>query len=155
MEFLKRNWVALTMAVLSGVALLMLIMALALNGDMLDYIGFMPIAWIVGLILFFAGMIAYFVVKMLGLCARVKAIILIATGALATIFIFLSLIEVWTMFSDLPSEFVTSEMRQGLMMEWVPLFAIMIIAGLFPLIKGIKKLCCSCKKKNEQAAAAE
>jgi len=151
MEFLKRNWAALTLAIVSAVGLLLAILALALNGDILGDLDFGAYSAVIGIMLFFLGMCAYFVCKMLGVCGRVRAIILIVTGVLAAVFTFITVIEIATVYSDVPSALRPSGVRSFLMLQWILVLALTFVMGVFPIVKGIKKLCGSCKKKDKSA----
>jgi hypothetical protein len=89
MEFLKKNWSKLVLAAISLVgAVLMLLPVFTTPASELTFIG---ASQIIGLILFFLGILTYFILKMFDKTKLASKFTLLSTGLLATIFLFVGL----------------------------------------------------------------
>jgi len=127
MGFLKKNWLNLTLAILSIVGAIFVVVVLS---DAPSGIPFMATAGTLSWLVFFGGMAAFFLLRMFISKNFIPALVLLITGAVVTVLSFMFMIEVsgTHRFFTLPTFF--------------PLFAI----GLFPLFFGIGMLL----KKNEK-----
>lgn len=124
MDFLKKNWVKLTLALVSLVGL---ILAIILLTDIPSGAPFMAIAYIIGYMVFFLGMLCYFIAKMMNY-DKVAAGILLLFGFLTTLFFVLTLIEVSG--DEFSHRIIT-----------FPIIIQLLAFGLFPLIRGINEFC--------------
>jgi len=151
MDFFKKNWSKLCIAVLAFLAGLVYVIALIqTNGANLFKA---EAAWVTGIIFFF-GVTAYLACKMLD--QDWAKYVLLATGVLATVFATIFL--VWTI--DNPFGILgTTQLEFFANLAYYHAFTILVVFGLIPLIKGLKKIiCCSCgcsgeKEKEEKKAA--
>jgi len=144
MDFVKKNWANILMATLSLVGAIFAIVYLAALSDIFDgeSNSFQMMSNAIGFMIFFLGLLAFFVCKMLPVSKKITAAILMATGLLASIFLIIFLAELADSTSDWPSS-MSSERNAQIMPALVYLFAF----GLLPLVAGAKMLCaCFCKK---------
>lgn len=129
MDFARKNWLALTLAILSFVGLILSIVWLAEAGG-----DFMLMTTMIAWMLFFLGMFVFFLKKMFMQDKKAKcfAWTLLLTGLLVTIFAFIGMIDAIDMVSGAPSPY-------GVLMV-VPRVLPIIALGLFPLFFGLAKL---------------
>lgn len=130
MELVKKNWAAITLAVLAAVGAILAIVVLAEQPEF----DFMGGAGMLGWLLFFIGMATYLVLKVFGM-KPIASMVLLATGAVVTLLFVLNMID-------------------GLGAEGMPFWLVaymtilpLIAVGLFPLVKGCKKVFCNKENK--------
>jgi len=141
MDFLKENWVKITIASLAFLAGLVYIIALVQTDAKVELFKGHAV-WIAGLTFFF-GLTAYLVCKLLE--QDWAKYVLLGVGVIATIFAMAYLVH-------------TIDTRpKGIFsfFEWLAVsnaFTILVVFGLIPLIKGVKKvLCCDCNGSEKKA----
>ena len=146
---LKKNLATLVTGVLFAIgAVLMIILAFSPTpGDT----PFMQMTFTIGLLAFFVGMTAVMVLKFLSM-KKLANLVLLVTGALATLFLLLNVIHVFdevssarTIASNLPDTLRRYAMT-GIRNATIPATALLIALGLVPLVKGCKKVLCEDKK---------
>lgn len=149
MEFLKKNWSKLVISVLMFLAGLVYVIALFTTDDKIKV--FEDHAAIAAAIVFFWGCVAYYVAKMLD--QKWAKYVLLGVGVVATVFACAYLIYsigLWDDYKTLGSKTSLIEYLAG-----THAFTFLIVFGLIPLVKGVKKiLCCCCSEKKEKAAPA-
>ena len=140
MEFLKKNWAKCTIAVLTFLAGLFYLIAIfqAPSGVKL----FEGLAEYIAGLVFFWGVTAFLVSKLLG--QNWAKWVLLGTGILGTTFAMAALIWAADTYNFLKT------------FTWLAqYFAFLVIFGLIPLVKGIKKVCCHCDKHEVKKAPAK
>lgn len=155
MEFLKKNWSKLVISVLMFLAGLVYVIALFTTDATIKV--FETHAAIAAAIVFFWGCVAYYVAKMLD--QKWAKYVLLGVGVVATVFACAYLIYELDIWSDIPSKIGgVSNPYKPSMFEYLAgthAFTFLIVFGLIPLVKGVKKiLCCCCSEKKEKAAPA-
>jgi len=166
MDFLKKNWSKITIATLMFLAGLVYIIALITSDAKKDI--FKGDAASVAAIVFFWGMTAYLIAKMLD--QDWAKYVLLGTGVIGTIFAGALLVHSLDALSKIPAavrpsmfEWLVGGMTTtgtGLNTRIVPLghaFTFLVIFGLVPLVRGINKVvkgCCGTEKKASAAPKA-
>ena len=124
MEFLKKNWVKITLNMLAMVGLILAIINLV-DIMRLDGPGFMDKAQYIAFFLFFLGAMIYFVARMFNF-NMIASWTILATGLLVTLFFILALVRA--------GEFNIGNLHM------FPLVMQMIALGLMPLVWGINEV---------------
>ena len=137
MEFIKKNWVKLTVATLLFLAGLVYLIYLC--GTDMKIEVFKSSAFIIAGLVFFWGMTAYLIARMFD--RSWAKYILLATGVVSTIFAACGLVHVIDTFGKLKVSMFDY-------LATTHAFTLLVVFGLIPLIKGAKK-CCVCEKKEK------
>jgi len=140
MEFLKKNWAKITIAVLTFLAGLVYLIAFVQTTLAIRIFEYHA-AWIAGIV-FFWGVTAYLVCKMLD--QDWAKWVLLGTGLVGTVFSVAYLIYAL----DTTGDFFTT-------LGFSHAFTFLVVFGLIPLVKGIKKVVkCCCEEKAQKATPA-
>ena len=170
MDFLKKNWAKIVLAALSlGGAILMMIPLFTA-----PEFKFFGACQILGIVLFFVGMVAYYILKMFDGLKLTRAIVLISTGVLVTTalciglggFVTINSIadaiaakpegamgSAYTLFSGSTLTATGKDLANATTAMNAILFtylSLILVLGCFTLVKGVKKLICAlcgCEKK--------
>jgi len=146
MDFCKNNWAKIAIAVLSLTGLILMLVNIFTIGD--STIGnpsFMNFAIYIGIAMFFAGILAYLICTMFGVCKCARAWILIATGLIVSLFITFTLIREISNYRDAAINLIP------LRFTLFPIIVQLIVFGLFPFTWGIKQLARRSKGKVVEA----
>jgi len=141
MEFVKQNWLKLAIITLSFIGMIFAIVVMAEMG--MD--DFMASTGMITWLLFFIGMIAFGLCLLLKVKKCTSAFVLLAVGALTTLFAFLFLIHAIQQATGDMADFLPPAV-----VVVTPALMQLIVLGLFPLLKGIKKVL-KCKDTAEAA----
>ena len=152
MDFLKKNWSRIVVAALNFLGFILIFIALICLMDSFGSTAtFTTACQLIGPMVFFLGTAVYIVCKLIDQKSIAKWVLL-GTGAIATVFMFVGLfgyssagIYPVRLFDTFKSSF-----RLGALALF-PYFCQLIVFGLIPLVRGIAKVtCCGCCGKDKQ-----
>lgn len=166
MDFIRRNWMKLSLAALSLTGLVFMLVNIFSIGQLpnepefLDIRpDFMGLALTIGYVMFFAGVFCYLVLQMLEMSKRFLACWLLGVGAVVTTFMILGLVnavstwdetfEAWRIgMSQFEGQAAQVDNRWAKFVVF-PVVAQLIVVGLFPLVLGVRNLIKSFGNRNQ------
>ncbi|MCL2755440.1 MAG: hypothetical protein FWE45_00085 [Firmicutes bacterium] len=132
-----KNIITMILLALSIVGAVFMIVALAVSGDLIIEPGFTGMAYLIGLLVFFVGMTVFFMLKLLNKADAFHWLVLVVTGIVVTVFMFITAVDVLTteQFALVPDNIHRATVIYGSF----PIFGMMLIAGVMPIVFGLKQ----------------
>ena len=159
MDFVKKNWAAIALGAIALTGLIFALIQIINYLNIADDFEFGVLAYPLGVFLFFAGLLAASVCKLLSLEKNIIGFILIGTGVLAFIFILIGMLHIWNdnagmgiSLSDMVSGIrsTVGDAEANFLRRWFlnPFIYQMIVMGALPVVVGLKKVFCKCEGKS-------
>ena len=159
--FIKKNWLVLSIMILTTVGFILSIINVTTTGILHPAArpDFMGNAVSVAYMLFFLGITIYLTCGLLGLSKSVRAYVILATGLAVTVFMTIGLIHVIDNWED-AFAFLRMQNNPPIESEWsrfiiFPVVIQLFVFGLFPLLFGLQRLFRARQEKKEKPAITE
>ncbi|MCL2570412.1 MAG: hypothetical protein FWE16_04365 [Firmicutes bacterium] len=152
MEFIKKNGAKIVIAAIALTGLVLMLIYLFSINQLPEAFqpDFMGLTMVIGYAIFFAGVVAVCVCSILNVCKCIRGWILLVVGVLVTTFMSLALADTIQNWEHVYRPFGTPQHlpAEDTWAKFVifPVVVQLFVFGLFPLVKGAKKLLCSKKE---------
>ena len=156
MEFLKKNWGKLTIAILSLIGFILMLIATISLADLAPKFKFASACQYLGPMIFFLGIAVYYACKMLDQKSIAKWVLL-GTGAVVTLLLVIGMFGDLTLYGGKVFDGFKKpygSFKLGSILAF-PYLGQLIVFGLMPLVKGIAQVVHCDSQKSKPAAAAK